>query len=42
MVTQNLLAAMRQCRHIDKPRTLRIDTICIGQFNFTEKEQQFS
>jgi hypothetical protein len=38
MVTQNLPAALVQCRYIDKPRRLWIDAIRIDQSNITEEE----
>jgi hypothetical protein len=37
MVTQNLLAALYQCRYFDKPRTLWIDAICMYSYRTAMK-----
>ena len=38
--TTNLVAALRQIRHADQPRTIWADAICIDQSNIKEREQQ--
>ncbi|KAF2027289.1 HET-domain-containing protein [Setomelanomma holmii] len=40
MVTPNLRDALVRLRHTDRPRTLRIDAVCINQNDSAEKSRQ--
>lgn len=39
-VTDNLHAALRRLRRLDKPRTLWVDSLCINQDNLAERNRQ--